>query len=251
MPQDEQPTVEGEVLYCMGRSKVVRLGKDRVVKSAPDLRIQEADTLRFIAANTTIPVPKVHDVHWKDGKVAAIVMDYMPGQQLDKAWANMNHDQKLSVTRELHGYVSQLRNLKGDYIGGLNHGKAIIGKYVTIECGPFNSEKLFNEFLVSDISPKAPEMLLHYARHALDDNHEIVFTHSDLAPRNILVNEGRITAILDWELAGWYPEYYEYIKTFQDWKPMPDWPEYLYNVLPPRYEKEYIGYFFLTRLSGH
>jgi hypothetical protein len=38
------------------------------------------------------------------------------------------------------------------------------------------------------------------------------FTHSDIAPRNILVNNGKIAAIIDWETAGWYPEYWEYIR---------------------------------------
>jgi hypothetical protein len=33
----------------------------------------------------------------------------------------------------------------------------------------------------------APDLLRHYAKFALIDDHEIVFTHSDLAPRNILV----------------------------------------------------------------
>jgi aminoglycoside phosphotransferase (APT) family kinase protein len=35
-----------------------------------------------------------------------------------------------------------------------------------------------------------------------------VFTHADIAPRNVMVDEQKnITGILDWESAGWYPEY--------------------------------------------
>ncbi|KAJ3565791.1 hypothetical protein NP233_g7417 [Leucocoprinus birnbaumii] len=40
----------------------------------------------------------------------------------------------------------------------------------------------------------------HYSTH---------FTHSDLHAGNILVRNGRLAAILDWECAGWYPEYWE------------------------------------------
>lgn len=29
-----------------------------------------------------------------------------------------------------------------------------------------------------------------------------------------MVKEGHITAIIDWESAGWYPEYWEYIKAY-------------------------------------
>jgi hypothetical protein len=69
------------------------------------------------------------------------------------------------------------------------------------------------------------------------DNHKIVFTHADFSPRNILIEGGRVTAILDWEYAGWYPEHKEYIQAFRYVRPMPDGPEYLACILPPRYER--------------
>lgn len=95
-------------------------------------------------------------------------------------------------------------------------------------------------------------MLRHYARHALQDDHDIVFTHADLAPRNVLIGEnGQVSAILDWEDAGWYPEYWEHIRALQHLKPMRDWPDYLCQILPPRYEREYIGMSFLALLLRH
>jgi aminoglycoside phosphotransferase (APT) family kinase protein len=51
-------------------------------------------------------------------------------------------------------------------------------------------------------------------------------THGDLHPRNIMVkwegakdegdghgggNRIRVTALIDWELSGWYPEYWEFV----------------------------------------
>lgn len=41
---------------------------------------------------------------------------------------------------------------------------------------------------------------------------QIIFTHGDLVPRNIMVRNGGIVSILDWEMAGFYPEYWEYVK---------------------------------------
>lgn len=238
-------------LHSLFHRKVVRVD-NLVVKSGPNLRIHEAQTLRFIAANTTIPVPKVHDLRWEDGNVTAIVMDYVPGKPLEEAWDTMDSNQKLSIAEELHSYISQLRALKGEYIGAVDRGKAVIGQRASIEGGPFASEREFNEFIFADLMKAAPDLLRHYASHALMDDHEIVFTHGDFAPRNILVDEGgRVTAILDWEYAGWYPEHWEYIKALQHLKPMPDWPEYLARILPPRYEREYIGMSFLGLLLRH
>ncbi|RAH70030.1 uncharacterized protein BO66DRAFT_438735 [Aspergillus aculeatinus CBS 121060] len=111
-------------------------------------------------------------------------------------------------------------------------------------------ETQFNTFILEDLV-KLPEVLQHYAKHVLTDNHEIVFTHGDFAPRNILVEGDRVTAVLDWEDAGWYPEYWEYIKAMQHLKPIPDWPDYSTVILPPRYEKEYLGMAFPARLLRH
>ncbi|KAI8996289.1 kinase-like domain-containing protein [Trametes punicea] len=37
--------------------------------------------------------------------------------------------------------------------------------------------------------------------------HRICFTHADLAPRNVLIKDGRLSGIVDWECAGWYPDW--------------------------------------------
>jgi aminoglycoside phosphotransferase (APT) family kinase protein len=241
---------ERTTLHSLCGRTVIRVGNNLVVKSG-NIRSHEAETLRFIATNTTIPVPKVHDIHWEDGKVVAIVMDYMPGKRLDEAWDTLDLDQKLSIASELHSYINQLRDLKGSYIGAIDRGKAVIGQIASIEGGPFDSEQQFNEFILGDIVKSAPDILRHYAKFALMDDHEIVFTHADFSPRNILVEGGRVTAILDWEYAGWYPEHWEYIQALRQLKPMPDWPEYLSRILPPQFEREYIGMSFLARLLRH
>ncbi|KAJ5796421.1 uncharacterized protein N7518_004961 [Penicillium psychrosexuale] len=241
---------EGTVLHSLCGRTVVRLGDNLVVKSG-HLRPQEGEALRFIAANTTIPVPKVHDIRWKDGKVVALVMDYIPGKRLDEAWKTLDSSQKLSIAKELRSYMNQLRELKGDYIGAVGRGKAISRNISCIEGGPFDTEQEFNEFILGDIVDIAPDVLRHYAKFALMDNHEIVFTHSDFAPRNILVEDGRVTGIIDWEYAGWYPAYWEYYLALRHLRPMYDWPEYMAIILPPKFEREYIGMNFLSRMLSH
>ncbi|KAJ5713444.1 Aminoglycoside phosphotransferase [Penicillium malachiteum] len=245
---DEIINKDEKILHQLFDRTVTGVGENLVVKSGK-LRSHEAQTLRFIAENTTIPVPNVYDVRWEDGQVVAITMDYMSGKRLDEAWETLDPDQKLSIAKELHSYINQLRDLKGDYIGAVNPGKTVTGRAVAVEGGPFDTEQQFNESLLGRIIRQAPDLLRHYARHALSENHEIVFTHSDIAPEKFLVEGGRIAAILDWEDAGWYPEYWEYTRAFRYFRPMPDWPEYLTHILPPKFEREYIGMAFLNRIS--
>ncbi|KAJ5368929.1 phosphotransferase family protein [Penicillium cataractarum] len=40
-----------------------------------------------------------------------------------------------------------------------------------------------------------------------DIPHRVLFSDGDLHPHNIVVCRGRIKGFLDWEAAGWYPEY--------------------------------------------
>ena len=36
------------------------------------------------------------------------------------------------------------------------------------------------------------------------------FTHGDLNTFDILVREGKVVGLIDWEFSGWYPHYWEY-----------------------------------------
>ncbi|KAK6385587.1 hypothetical protein LTS17_001156 [Exophiala oligosperma] len=37
-----------------------------------------------------------------------------------------------------------------------------------------------------------------------------VFTRADLNPFNILIRGDRVVGLVDWEISGWYPNYWEY-----------------------------------------
>lgn len=215
---------EGEVIHTFHRRKIVRISEDLVVKKAADLRVHEASNLRFIAANTTIPVPKVHDVRWEDGKVVGIVMDYMPGRCLDDVWNALRPDQKKSIAEQLRGFVCQLRGLKGDYTGAVDRGTVSTGKFTSIQGGPFDTEREFNEWILQDLSTGISVGLRQYAKRALTEGHEIIFTHADFSPRNILVDDNcKVTAILDWEFAGWYPEWWEHFTAYSSFQNGKDW----------------------------
>lgn len=79
------------------------------------------------------------------------------------------------------------------------------------------------------------------------NKHHIVFTYSDLRLQNIMVNDGYVTGILDWEFSGWYPEYREFSKALYVWKWQNDWIEYITQILHPYYS-EYAIHLFLTEM---
>jgi aminoglycoside phosphotransferase len=107
---------------------------------------------------------------------------------------------------------------------------------LTRSLGPCTSEAGFNATIADTFVAKSKGQVGPYIRGMLDAHkHGIVFTHGDLRPRNIIVKNGRITAIVDWEMAGWYPDYWEFVKAFHlEWF-ADDWASHLLDILTPYY----------------
>jgi thiamine kinase-like enzyme len=68
--------------------------------------------------------------------------------------------------------------------------------------------------------------------------HRILLTHGDISPRNIMVRNGHIAAIIDWQYAGWYPEYWEFTKASRTANWRTDWPTYFLQTMKPYFSEE-------------
>ncbi|KAF7877143.1 hypothetical protein EAF04_000828 [Stromatinia cepivora] len=241
---------EGIILHEIIGRKVARYG-NKVLKSGRNLRLSEADAMRYIATHTSIPVPRVLDAV-TDGKLTSITMEYIEGERLDKIWNSLPEEQKKSIAAQINDFLFQLRGLTGKYIGGMNRTPAIDSRRYDLEGGPFESEAQFNEFLLSDAYPQVPKCFLKMAENSLLTNHSIIFAHGELAPRNILVKEGQVVAVLDWEYAGWYPEYWDFVKSFNAMGgKCGSWYDWVEKVFPVGYEQEFMNDRFVGTLVRH
>jgi len=118
--------------------------------------------------------------------------------------------------------------------------------------GPFGSNSEFHDWLVQP--PKRPEdqsMYWHQITTQLGNEYPIVFTHGDIASRNILVRDGRIVALLDWEFAGWCPDYWEYVFALRsldniDWETI---GRHVPSLFAKRHDLEYILVRFILTLN--
>jgi aminoglycoside phosphotransferase (APT) family kinase protein len=69
--------------------------------------------------------------------------------------------------------------------------------------------------------------------------HETVFTHGDISPYNILVlDDGSVSAVLDWEAAGRYPEYWELTTAWRLAKAGSWWYEIVKELADGKYVEE-------------
>ncbi|KAI0860633.1 kinase-like protein [Xylaria cubensis] len=209
----------------------VRLHCDEILKRGGRVTHNEEAALCIVRKYTTIPVPEVYEGEYTTGvdglPWGQIWMERLQGSPLDKVWDTLEDSAKERICNELWGFVKQLRE-KIPKPSSLQH---------LYQCGADGSS--CKDVLLEDLrSPAEPllsddsvrsrinERYLHFNGGSYGENlmdylphsDRSVFTHADLAPRNVLVDDcGNITGLVDWEFAGWYPDYWEYAKTQVQW----------------------------------
>ncbi|OJJ03199.1 hypothetical protein ASPVEDRAFT_134045 [Aspergillus versicolor CBS 583.65] len=204
---------------------VYKVDPKTVVKLIEPPRLAEAETLRFIRAKTSIPVPEVYDAYIDESiDRGVIVMEYIEGDVLRDVWDDMADDEQEGVISQLRGHMEELRGIKGDFIGSIDR-TACEDPIFTSELGMFGPYANENEFLEGVVRAMENALGGPWVRQTAGflralPRHQIVMTHADLTPRNLLVKEGKVTGIIDWEMAGFFPEFWEYTKAlcYPDWE---------------------------------
>jgi Phosphotransferase enzyme family len=157
----------------------------------------------------------VHDEH-----VVYLIMDFVPGMMLQTSWTELGWVATFRMAFQLRGYVRSMRQRKSITAGGLVTG--IIGSIWlddTFGLPPHSTPKAVNSFLSFwlQYSRERARSLPTLETYRLTSHlvpaipKSFVFSHQDLAPRNLLVDKKNNLWIIDWGMSGWYPDYFEYV----------------------------------------
>jgi aminoglycoside phosphotransferase (APT) family kinase protein len=215
-------------IYLYGRSTesttVQRLPFGLYLKFNSDLDglRNEFRALETVRSDTSIPVPEPLDLVSKPTDPhdsfsvpdTYLLITKVPGKPLSGCHDVLSDRDCDDVVSQLRDCVAQLRDMPQttnqakmicNTLGEACRDPRIHGGQPV---GPFEDETTFSQELRFSDEP---------ARRG----HKIVFTHADLNPRNILVSQTArsdgtigwiVTGIVDWETAGFYPEYWEFTK---------------------------------------
>jgi hypothetical protein len=173
LPEEQLPTSQ-----ATGRIAHPRWSRERLENKAP--------TLKFIASTTSIPVPKFLDLyeescllHLKTERASGVTLDNMASDTATKHVANCLES----------SILPQLRKLRHHTTGSVDATLPLI-----------TPSRITYRDKLSDWPRKTSRNL------------DFVFCHNDLGQHNILVDPDTfdITAILDWEFAGYYTTEFEY-----------------------------------------
>ncbi|OAA59559.1 Protein kinase-like domain protein [Niveomyces insectorum RCEF 264] len=243
------------ILYQFLSRRVTRHPGGVVRKSSKGSKEQEAEALRVAEAGG-VPVPHVHGtgVDPADGW-DWLAMDYVDGQPLSELWDGMTAADKSAVAGQLRAILQTMRAMPPppQHIGGMRAGDPLRDLRAHFpHAGPAcRDEAAFNAYLLSDFHPQTAKPIRAAFARRLRTDHRVVLTHGDLAPRNVLVKDGTVVALIDWEEAGWYPEYWEYVKFFQrNAASQQDWCDYADEIFPVSYPDEWVDYTAISRYQS-
>lgn len=205
-------------------SQVWQYNATTVVKrvSPPSAAAAEAAAMQLARDKTTAPVPRVLKtiIPDSDREYGIIFMDHVDGQPLDEAWPSLSSADKQTTLAQLRDYMRQIRQVRGPFIGAVDGSVCNDQLFANREhaYGPYPDEDAFRAGIAQSLRACDANAFTQLAINLVNampmsDDNRFVLTHGDLVPRNILVREGgHVVAIVDWEMAGFYPEYWEYAK---------------------------------------
>jgi hypothetical protein len=206
----------GRSYYGYYGPRTVRIGPNTIVKFGTSVGLEELEAMRYVSENTTIPIPKVFAA-WSIRKAVVIEMKFVDGISAWSQWSHLTQTERDALCNELVGYVEQLRRIippSQTQVSSVLGGPVRDHRLGVYPCGPFDNMDDFHTFLregtelsaYKEYNPQVVE--LHETKFISK------FTHGDLHPRNVIIDKhGKILSIIDWDCAGWRPEYWEYTKS--------------------------------------
>lgn len=202
---------------------MVRVSKTRIIKGP--CKSTELEGLKYVAQHTSIPVPKVYRTHDFDGRLF-IEMEYIQGPTLEAIWASTETDKKDAIIHQIATYIDQLRLLEPPQkgvVGSASLGPGLDYRVGYRPFGPFSIDE-FHSFLRGQIPLEdSTEVYSEDVTKCHTRQYRTCFTHADICQRNIIVRDDGVVALVDWQFAGWYPEYWEYTKAHYGLYDVPDW----------------------------
>ncbi|EFX05248.1 aminoglycoside phosphotransferase [Grosmannia clavigera kw1407] len=249
---DAEITEEAAVIVYQTPRKVISVLENGIAKkwTRGDSQLHEMEALR-VAKECGLLVPDVRGYGTTPAGKIWLAMDKIAGQPLEQVWKDLSKTKKTAIAQQLGAFMAQKRAMPPPegHIGGPRAGQPgrEIRQYHDYEIPACRDESEFNKYLLGALLWNTPVPFRNAFAECLRADHRIVYTHADFALRNIMVQDGQVTGVLDWENAGWFPEYWEYVKFFHQNFGNNDFRDYADIIFPRSFPNELITYTALLK----
>ncbi|PQE29200.1 kinase-like domain protein [Rutstroemia sp. NJR-2017a BBW] len=213
-------------VFCLVKLQVINcftivhsIGSERVLKQRgipipfgePYLG-NDYETTKFVRENTTIPVVQSME-YWVSDDTQWWLMSNLPGDTLLSVWDLLNSEQQHAVIREIVDYIAQARECTRSTpqtADGAPIRDTLLGSDNRVEMMTTDKEEWYTR-ITPYLDGESDDLKKYFKdNYPVKPGDKFVLTHGDLNPSNIMVQDGHVTGILDWEHSGFYPEWWEW-----------------------------------------
>ncbi|KZO94133.1 hypothetical protein CALVIDRAFT_539183 [Calocera viscosa TUFC12733] len=148
---------------------------------------------------------------------AFLLMTTARGKPLCAVEHELTPDQVTTIGLELRDYLSEMHTIPNPYKYGLcsSAGGELDAPLFTMQnfdLQTFDDIRSFHAWLRERMQRHWPVMQPRvqpiFSKY---DVQQTVFSHGDLSTDNIMVHDGRLAGLIDWETSGWMPAYWDYV----------------------------------------
>jgi aminoglycoside phosphotransferase (APT) family kinase protein len=148
-------------------------------------------------------------------------MSYIPDISLESVWAKLPSSSKAHIQKQVNEILNDLRSLpfpNQTPLGGVaGEGFKDLRRGLRQSNQPLWNAKSFDDFQFSNPN-YGSQIFINFLRRMIPPKEpRTVFTHGDIRPENIVVQETQsgnylVAGLIDWEFSGFYPDWYEAAK---------------------------------------
>ncbi|TGZ79838.1 hypothetical protein EX30DRAFT_69845 [Ascodesmis nigricans] len=231
----------GRAYYTVGTGYRIHQRPHDDLKEPP---LDEKETLEYVrkVSELSIPVPFIAncwiDEHTPYGPTYFTLRRHIHGEPLMNQWApgSLWHKSTLpkrDIIEQIHVYLRKLRTMQARFMGRIgtvdsDDGTIVIapeplvddalfnaGALGLVREGPFTSDWEFWNAIAKYMShlPGVTPAVLDQLGSQMPCCEPFTFTHASLDPSNFLLAENNeVVGMLDWERAGFFPVWWEYVR---------------------------------------
>ncbi|KYK58494.1 hypothetical protein DCS_05510 [Drechmeria coniospora] len=186
------------------------------------------------------------------------------GALLEDVWSTLLPAAKYDMAHQLGKIVKLMRKTTRGALEMSDHqlGSVISGDYSLLlekrqsrtywAIRPRPTQAQFVAFLLAAMHPSVPRALVGRISNQFRETASVVLSHGELCPRNIIIDNTKIVAIVGWDCAGWYPEWWDYVKFFEPSTKAAnaDWYDYASEIFEREDLPELVAYRSIVRWAA-
>ncbi|KAF5858487.1 hypothetical protein ETB97_004328 [Aspergillus alliaceus] len=170
------------------------------IKPTEGFARSEADMLHYVSLQPGITAPKVLGCYDVPRDLIAMVTDLLEGESLDTVWYSKTKTEQKSINAQLEEQIWLFRKYTQPYIGRVGRQETLnFYFYDRLHFNfmwPFGSEEELD--CLGQVRSSTERNIWGRLLPGTRAEQKFVLTHEDLAARNFMMKDGKITGIEDW-----------------------------------------------------